>query len=111
MPNDRYVRPDRFTRTVVNPFVRWLARRGVSVLGTRELRIVGRRSGAVRSAVVNLLEVDGRRYLVAPRGTTDWVRNLRAAGIGELRVGRRVERGRYYNYSVASGPEAATPES
>src|SRR5206468_931992 len=40
--------------------------------------------------VVNLLDVDGRSYLVAPRGTTQWVRNLRAAGTGELRVGRRV---------------------
>jgi hypothetical protein len=40
---------------------------------------------------VNLLVVDGVRYLVAPRGVTQWVRNLRAAGGGELRVGRRVE--------------------
>jgi hypothetical protein len=35
---------------------------------------------------------DGERFLVAPRGTTQWVRNLRAAGTGELRVGRRTER-------------------
>ena len=34
---------------------------------------------------------DGRRYLVAPRGHTQWVRNLRAAGEGELRLGRRTE--------------------
>ncbi|MFT4051700.1 MAG: hypothetical protein QM677_05550 [Microbacterium sp.] len=33
----------------------------------------------------------GERYLVAPRGQTQWVRNLRAAGAGELRTGRRVE--------------------
>ncbi len=58
--------------------------------GSRELRVVGRRSGQVRTTVVNLLEVDGRRYLVAPRGTTEWV-NLRVAGAGELRVGRQVE--------------------
>jgi hypothetical protein len=45
----------------------------------------------MRTTVVNLLDVDGRRYLVAPRGTTQWVRNLRAAGAGQLRVGRRVE--------------------
>jgi deazaflavin-dependent oxidoreductase (nitroreductase family) len=89
---DRYLRPDRFTAQVMNPLVRWLARRGISLLGSRELRIVGRKSGIVRSNVVNLLEVDGRRYLVAPRGTTEWVRNLRAAGgEGELRVGRRIE--------------------
>lgn len=92
MTEDRYLRPDRFTARVLNPVMRWLARRGISVLGTRELRVVGRRSGTVRTTVVNLLDVDGRSYLVAPRGTTEWVRNLRAAsGAGELRIGRRVE--------------------
>jgi hypothetical protein len=40
---------------------------------------------------VNLLEHDGARYLVAPRGETEWLRNLRARGIGELRLGSRVE--------------------
>ena len=87
----RYVRPDRFTERVMNPFVRWCVRRGVGLAGARELRIVGRRSGQVRTNVVNLLELDGTRYLVAPRGTTEWVRNLRAAGEGELRLGRRVD--------------------
>ena len=75
----------------MNPTVAWLARHGISLLGSRELRIVGRKSGIVRSNVVNVLDLDGRRYLVAPRGTTEWVRNLRAAGEGELRIGRRVE--------------------
>ena len=51
----------------------------------------GRSSGEWRTTPVNLLVVDGVRYLVAPRGVTQWVRNLRAAGGGELRVGRRVE--------------------
>jgi len=90
-PAARYVRPDRFTEKVMNPFVRWCVRRGISVAGARELQIVGRKSGQVRSNVVNLLDLDGTRYLVAPRGTTEWVRNLRAAGKGELRLGRRVE--------------------
>jgi deazaflavin-dependent oxidoreductase (nitroreductase family) len=89
---DRYVRPGRFTRKAFNPLVRWLTRRGLSLAGSRELRVVGRRSGQVRTTVVNLLELDAQRYLVAPRGTTEWVRNLRAAGTGELRVGRTVER-------------------
>ena len=89
---DRYVVPGWFTRHVFNRSIRWLTRRGLSVAGSRELRVVGRRSGAVRTTVVNLLDVDGTTYLVAPRGVTEWVRNLRAAGEGELRVGRRVER-------------------
>ncbi|HEX9031676.1 MAG TPA: nitroreductase/quinone reductase family protein, partial [Streptosporangiaceae bacterium] len=49
-------------------------------------------SGELRSNPVNLLTVDGRKYLVAPRGHTQWVRNLRVAGTGELRVGRKTER-------------------
>ncbi|CAA9218585.1 MAG: hypothetical protein AVDCRST_MAG50-508 [uncultured Acidimicrobiales bacterium] len=92
MSTDRYIRPDWFTAHVFNPSVGWLTRRGLSLLGSRELRVVGRKSGAVRTTVVNLLELDGRTYLVAPRGTTEWVRNVRAAGgKGELRVGRRVD--------------------
>jgi len=38
------------------------------------------------------MRAEGRRYLVAPRGQTQWVRNLRAAGGGELRVGGKVEK-------------------
>jgi deazaflavin-dependent oxidoreductase (nitroreductase family) len=88
----RYLAPGWFTRNLFNRPIAWLTRRGVSVAGTRELRVVGRSSGQVRTTVVNLLEVDGRRYLVSPRGHTQWVRNLRTAGTGDLRVGRRVER-------------------
>ena len=90
--DDRYIRPDRFTEKVFNPLVKWLTRHGVSLLGSRELRVVGRKSGEVRTNAVNLLDLEGRPYLVAPRGTTEWVRNLRAAsGHGELRVGRRLD--------------------
>jgi deazaflavin-dependent oxidoreductase (nitroreductase family) len=88
---DRYLAPGWFTNHVFNRAVRFLTRRGISLMGSRELRVVGRTSGALRTTVVNLLEVDGRRYLVAPRGTTQWARNVRAAGGGELRVGRRIE--------------------
>jgi deazaflavin-dependent oxidoreductase (nitroreductase family) len=87
----RYQAPDWFTKHVFNRLVRRATRLGLSVLGSRDLRIRGRKTGTVRSTVVNLLDHDGHRYLVAPRGETEWVRNLRAAGIGELRVGRRVE--------------------
>ncbi|HYJ74982.1 MAG TPA: nitroreductase family deazaflavin-dependent oxidoreductase, partial [Kineosporiaceae bacterium] len=86
-----YIEPGWFTRNVFNPLVRRLARWGVSYRGTRELAVVGRTSGQVRTTVVNLLDHDGRQYLVAPRGNTQWVRNVRAAGRAELRLGRRVE--------------------
>src|SRR3954462_3251274 len=88
---DRYVEPGWFTKHVFNRGVRWLTRRGLSVMGSRELLVVGRQSGEVRTTVVNLLDVDGERYLVAPRGTTQWVRNIRAAGGGQRRLGRKIE--------------------
>jgi deazaflavin-dependent oxidoreductase (nitroreductase family) len=89
---ERYLRPGTFTNKVFNPLVRFVTRHGLSLMGSRELRIVGRKSGEVRTNVVNLLTTDDGTYLVAPRGTTEWVRNLRAAGgHGELRVGRRLD--------------------
>jgi deazaflavin-dependent oxidoreductase (nitroreductase family) len=87
----RYVEPGWFTRNVFNRLVSRLTRAGLSVAGSRVLRVRGRRSGEWRSVPVNVLAHDGARFLVAPRGTTQWVRNLRAAGVGELRVGRRTE--------------------
>jgi deazaflavin-dependent oxidoreductase (nitroreductase family) len=87
----RYVEPGWFTRHVFNPVIAGLTRVGISVWGSRQLRVRGRRSGEWRTVPVNLLTVDGVQYLVAPRGHTQWVRNLRVAGEGELRVGRRVQ--------------------
>src|SRR5215213_11635683 len=88
----RYLVPDGFTRKVFNPLVARLTKWGLSVKGSRVLEVRGRTSGELRSTVVNLLTVDGVRYLVAPRGETQWVRNLRAdGGRGVLRLGRRSE--------------------
>lgn len=86
-----YQRPGWFTRNLMNRLIARLTRLGVSVWGSRVLRVRGRTSGQWRSNPVNLLTLDGTRYLVAPRGVTDWVRNLRVAGTGELVVGHRVE--------------------
>ncbi|MFF7993520.1 nitroreductase family deazaflavin-dependent oxidoreductase [Kitasatospora xanthocidica] len=76
---------------LTNRAVAVLTRAGVSLWGSRVLAVRGRKSGEWRTNPVNLLTHDGERYLVAPRGHTQWVRNLRAAGGGELRVGRRTE--------------------
>ena len=91
MTGARYLAPGWFTRNVFNRAVAGLTRVGVSVYGSRILVVRGRTSGLPRSVPVNLLTYDSDRYLVAPRGTTQWVRNLRAAGEGELRLGRRTE--------------------
>src|SRR5262245_24369012 len=90
-PTPRYVQPGWFTRSVFNPFIAWLTRAGFSVWGSRELRVRGRTSGEWRTTPVNLLSHDGDRYLVAPRGHTQWVKNLRVAGEGELRGGHHPE--------------------
>src|ERR1700750_3211611 len=87
----RYLVPDWFTRKVFNPAVATLTKLGISAKGPGILEVRGRTSGEVRTTVVNLLTVDGVRYLVAPRGETQWVRNVRAAGSGTLRVGRHRE--------------------
>jgi deazaflavin-dependent oxidoreductase (nitroreductase family) len=88
---DDFQRPGWFTEHVFNPIVAGLARLGVSLVGSRVLEVRGRTSGEWRQTPVNPLNFDGGRYLVAPRGETQWVRNLRASGEGRLRVGRRTE--------------------
>ncbi len=86
-----YKRPGWFTKHVFNRLVAWLTRAGLSVWGSRILRVKGRTSGEWRETPVNVLTHEGQRFLVAPRGHTQWVRNLRVAGAGELRLGRRTE--------------------
>jgi len=94
-PGSRYVMPatpvGRLAGRMFNSSVAWLTRHGLSVWGSRVLQVRGRTSGQWRSTPVNVLTVDRQRYLVAPRGHTQWVRNLRAAGSGQLRVGRSIE--------------------
>lgn len=69
-----------------------VGRGGLPVPGLRMLRVHGRRSGRLRSVPVLVIRHRGERYLVAPRGRTDWAANLAAAGWGELMRGRRAER-------------------
>jgi deazaflavin-dependent oxidoreductase (nitroreductase family) len=88
---ERYQRPGWFTKNIFNRAVALLTRAGVSVAGSRVLEVRGRKTGEPRRTPVNLLTVDGARYLVAPRGHTQWVRNLRARGEGRLLLGRAAE--------------------
>jgi deazaflavin-dependent oxidoreductase (nitroreductase family) len=92
----RYVMPTsalgRRMNSMFNGTVAALTRRGLSIWGSRMLYVRGRTSGEWRTNPVNVLTHDGSRYLVAPRGQTQWVRNLRVAHGGELRVGSKVER-------------------
>ncbi|GIE91378.1 nitroreductase family deazaflavin-dependent oxidoreductase [Actinoplanes regularis] len=84
----RYLAPKRASNAI-NDFAKWLTAHGVSLMGSRVLAVRGRKSGEIRTTIVNVFTHEGERYLLAPRGHTQWVRNLRAAGEGELRLGRR----------------------
>jgi deazaflavin-dependent oxidoreductase (nitroreductase family) len=83
-----YQQPGWFTKHVFNATVALFTRLGLSVWGSRVLEVKGRTSGEPRRTPVNLLSIDGTDYLVAPRGETQWVRNLRVAGDGVLILGK-----------------------
>jgi deazaflavin-dependent oxidoreductase (nitroreductase family) len=101
-PSTHYQRPDWFTRNIMNPTLNALMRMGLSVRGSRVLEHVGRRSGQAHHTPVNLLTLDGHEYLVAARGQTEWVRNVRAAdGRLTLILGRRRQ-----DHTVVELPEA-----
>lgn len=76
-----YMRPPLFVRRVFNPLA---MRFGIG--GSERLEVAGRRTGRLHAVPVIPVDHEGARYLVSPRGETDWVRNLRAAG--EARLGR-----------------------
>jgi deazaflavin-dependent oxidoreductase (nitroreductase family) len=88
---EHYQRPGWFTKRAFNPAVALLTRSGLSVAGSSVLEVRGRRSGEWRRTPVNVLTFDGARYLLAPRGHTQWVKNLRADPNGRLLARRRVE--------------------
>ena len=79
-------------RRALNALVRPLARLGLAGSRTYVLTVPGRTSGKLWSTPVSIVEDGDRRWLVAPYGDRNWVRNARAAGWVELRRGRRNER-------------------
>jgi len=91
--------------------------RAINVLSTRKVRrgrgpsflhlltVRGRRTGEPRSTPVSVMELDHRRYLVAPYEPVNWVKNARVAGEVSLARGDRTER-----FTVRElGPEEAVP--
>ena len=100
----RYKEPNRVAQAA-NTVIRWLAELGISIAGTRALRVRGRKSGKQRKVVINLLTVDGVDYLVSPRGNTQWARNVRAAGVVEVGPRWRSELARVSEVEDAAKPE------
>jgi deazaflavin-dependent oxidoreductase (nitroreductase family) len=101
--NGHYRQPGWFTKHVFNGAVAAATRLGLSVWGSRVLEVRGRKTGQPRRTPVNLLTVGDTTYLVAPRGETEWVRNVRAAaGELDLLLGRKR---RHYRATELSDPE------
>ena len=89
-PSTHYLRPDPFTRRVMNPLLKLMMKLGVSVWGSKVLEHRGRRTGELHRTPVNPLVFESRQYLVSARGETEWVRNVRMAdGHLVLILGRR----------------------
>jgi deazaflavin-dependent oxidoreductase (nitroreductase family) len=74
-----YNRPSTLTRKS-NSFFGWLGGMGIGPKKMVQLTVKGRKTGQPRTVAVNIVEYDAKRYLVAPRGNTEWSRNAMAAG-------------------------------
>jgi deazaflavin-dependent oxidoreductase (nitroreductase family) len=96
---------NRPLRRLLNVLVRPLARLGLAGKRTHVLTVVGRKSGKRYSTPVSLVFLDGERWLVAPYGEREWVKNARAAGWVELTRALKTERVRVEEV----GPEEAAP--
>ncbi len=99
-----FQRPSRI-EALFNRLIGKLVALGIGPNYMRVLDVRGRKSGRVFSTPVNLLELDGVQYLVAPRGNTHWVQNARAAGQVRLRRGRS-----RFNYRVEEIPNPDRPD-
>lgn len=99
-----YQQPNRAARAG-NAVIRALAEVGISIAGTRAMRVRGRKSGQPRDVVINVLTTDGVDYVVSPRGNTQWARNARAAGVVEIGPRWRRERA-----GVTEVPDDEKPE-
>jgi deazaflavin-dependent oxidoreductase (nitroreductase family) len=82
-----YLKPNAFAKNVFNPIAKKF---GLS--GTNELIVRRRKSGEDQSVPVIPVEYDGSRYVVSTRGESEWVRNVRAAGVLEVRNKQGSER-------------------
>lgn len=96
---------NRPLRRLLNVLVRPLARLGLAGRRTHVLTVVGRRSGKRYSTPVSLVFLDGERWVVAPYGVREWVKNARAAGWVELTRALKTERVQVEEV----GPDQAAP--
>ena len=85
-------REPTFKEKIFNKVFGFLVGLGLGLPHNYLLQVRGRKSGRIYSMPVNLLEVDGKKFLVAPRGRTQWVRNVEATGEITLKKGSMREK-------------------
>jgi deazaflavin-dependent oxidoreductase (nitroreductase family) len=99
-----FLRPT-FADRLVNGLFGFLVGLGVGLRHNYLLQVTGRRTGRLYSTPVNILDCDGRRFLVAPRGETQWVRNARSSGQLWLKKGRKRQAYRVREVADAEKPK------
>ena len=90
LESERFDQPTALDRAI-NKLFGLLVGFGFGLPHNYLLQVRGRKSGRVYSTPVDLLSRNGKRYLVAPRGYTQWVRNASASSTLSLKKGRRSE--------------------
>src|SRR5437764_11172194 len=75
---------------IFNRIFGYLVGLGLGLRHNYLLQVRGRKTGKVYSTPIDLLELGGKRFLVAPRGRTQWVRNAEVAGVVRLKKGRKL---------------------
>jgi deazaflavin-dependent oxidoreductase (nitroreductase family) len=97
-------RPPAAIDRAFNRLYGFLVGMGIGLSHSYLLQVKGRKSGKIYSTPVDLLELNGKRFLVAPRGRTQWVRNAEAAGEITLKKGKFRQR-----FSLRAIPDADKP--
>jgi deazaflavin-dependent oxidoreductase (nitroreductase family) len=105
MAQAQYFLKPSLTERIFNRLFAIAIRFGIGLRHNYLVEVRGRKSGRIFSTPIDLLEVGRRRYLIAPRGETNWVRNARAAGRVTLRKGRRREEFAVRELGLAERPE------
>jgi deazaflavin-dependent oxidoreductase (nitroreductase family) len=89
--DNKYFKAPTAFDTAINKLVGFFVGLGLALPHNYLLQVTGRKSGRIYSTPVDVVSRSGKRYLVAPRGDTQWVRNAIAAGNVSLKKGRRTE--------------------
>jgi len=102
MPAPQQFRAPSPVERLFNRVYGFLVSHGLGFSYNYLLQVRGRKSGKLYSTPIDLLEIDGKRFLVAPRGRAQWVRNAEAAGEITLKKGRERRR---FRLQPLDGPE------